>query len=122
MQLNLQRQLTVFEWLQMPKEIQELFKKWFNIPRSGGAVVIANRVVSDGHTNEDLSAVSLASLQAFNHSTETHWDNLLQETINKMENYIDGNPIVESQPTEPDRAEQGTTHRPGRPKKVKETA
>src|ERR1051326_8294804 len=92
MELNLKRQLTPFEWLQMPKEARDLFIKWFNIPRSGGSIVVNNEVVSDGHTIADLSAVSLQSLQAFLHTDETHWDKLLQLTINQMENYIDGNP------------------------------
>jgi hypothetical protein len=88
--INLKRQLTPFEWLQMPVEVRSLFIKWFKIPRTGGAIVQGDKVLSDGHNIEDLSVVSLASLQAFLHTDETHWDNLLQLTINKMENYIDG--------------------------------
>ena len=90
---NLKRQLTPFEWLQMPVEIRSLFIKWFKIPRTGGAIVQGDKVLSDGHTIEDLSVVSLASLQVFLRTDETHWDNLLQLTINKMENYIDGEPV-----------------------------
>jgi len=96
MQINLKRQLTQFEWLQLPKEVQFLFKKWFSIPRTGGAIVVNDKVISDGHTNEDLSAVSLGSLQAFLHTDDDHWDNLLKETINKMENYIDGNEVSDN--------------------------
>ena len=87
--INLKRQLTPFEWLQMPVEVRSLFIKWFKIPRTGGAIVQGDKVLSDGHTIEDLSVVSLASLQAFLHTDETHWDNLLQLTINKMGKKMD---------------------------------
>lgn len=90
-EFNIKRQLTVFEWLQMPLAVRQLFIKWFNIKRTGGAIVEGSRVVSDGHTIEDLSVVSLKSLQVFLHTEDDHWDKLLHLTINKMENYIDGN-------------------------------
>jgi len=115
--INLKRQLTPYEWLQFPMQIRDLFIKWFSIPRTGGSQVIGDKVISDGHTIEDLSKVSLASLQAYLHTDETHWDKLLQDTINKMENYLDDNP-VNTTPTESPRVEQGTVGKKrGRPKK-----
>lgn len=116
MELQLKRQLTPYEWLQMPKEIQNLFKKWFLIPRSGGAIVVQDKVISDGHTIEDLSVVSLKSLQAFLHTDDDHWDNLLKLTINKMENYIDGNPNQIAEPADTRLNTSTVGKKRGRPK------
>ena len=120
MDTNIKRQLTPFEWLQMPVEVRSLFIKWFKIPRTGGAIVQGDKVLSDGHTIEDLSVVSLASLQAFLHTDETHWDNLLQFTINKMENYIDGELEAASVATENSGPFTPAVSKRGRPPKAKE--
>lgn len=115
-ELNLKRQLVPYEWLQFPPEIKSLFKKWFNIPRTGGSMVVGDKVISDGHTIEDLSVVSLKSLQSFLHTDDDHWDNLLKMTINKMENYIDDNPISG---TENSGVEQGTVNKTSGVEKAK---
>lgn len=118
-EIKIKRQLVPFEWLQMPKLIQELFIKWFKISRTGGAIVVDNKIISDGHTNEDLAVVSLESLQAFLHTDETHWDKLLQLTINKMENYVESNPANQSASEAP-RIDAGTVGKKrGRPSKKK---
>lgn len=119
MEINLKRQLTPFEWLQLPQEARTLFKETFKIPRTGGSIVVDNRVISDGHTIEDLGAVSLKSLQEYLGTTEDHWDRLLQLTINKMEN---GNSdFTGTTSGQVAAVDQGTTgKRRGRPK-VKET-
>ncbi len=126
MELKIKRQLTVFEWLQLPQEVRNLFIKWFNIPRTGGAIVTGNVVQSDGYTQQDLSTVSLESLQAFLHTDDDHWDNLLQLTINNMESYVQSNNIT-AQPTSESQSastgvEQRTTGKKrGRPKIKKAT-
>lgn len=86
MEINLKRQLTPFEWLQLPTVAQDLLKAHFNIPKTGGAVVIGNIRQSDGHTINDLSVVNLKALQGFLITDDSHWDNLLVNTINKLEN------------------------------------
>lgn len=121
MQLNLQRQLTTFEWLQLPDNIKSLFKTTFEIPRTGGSMVIGNKVVSDGHTNEDLSRVSLDSLQKYLDTTDDHWDRLLQLTINKMENpNVNVSTTQDNEPAP--RTVEGTVNKPGRKKKSQQTA
>lgn len=117
MEINLRRQLTPFEWLQLPPDIRRMFKETFNIPRSSGTVVIGDRVESDGHTIDDLSRVSLKSLQEYLGTEEDHWDRLLQLTINKMENGNDKelDPAIAESP----RVEQGTVSGKRRGPKVK---
>lgn len=90
MEINIKRQMTPFEWLQLPTEAKNLFKEIFKIPRSAGTIVIGDQVISDGHTNEDLSRVSLLSLQEYLKTIDDHWDNLLKLTINKMERTKNG--------------------------------
>jgi hypothetical protein len=118
-EINLKRQLVPYEWLQLPVPIRNLFKATFQIPRSGGSNVIGDKIVSDGHTIDDLSRVSLKSLQEYLGTTETHWDKLLQLTINKMELPDNGNAEITT-PESP-RVEPPTVSRRGRPKKIKET-
>jgi len=115
--INLKRQLTQFEWLQLPLEVRQQFIKWFNIPRSGGAIVTGNVLQSDGHTLDDLSRVSLASLQAFLHTEETHWDKLLHLTINKMENPDEPTSSDTTNDTKQDVRPESPSPKRGRPKK-----
>lgn len=124
MEINLKRQLTTFEWLQFPLEVKAMFKETFNIPRSAGTIVTGNVVQSDGHTNEDLSRVSLQSLQEYLGTTEDHWDKLLQLTINKMENPNDITSVTIEEPgvaNDESIVVQGTTSKAGRGKKAKKT-
>ena len=125
-EINIKRQLSPYEWLQLPIEVRNLFKVTFQIPRTGGAIVNNNRLESDGHTYQDLSVVSLKSLQEYLGTDETHWDKLLQLTINKMELPDNGNAEIITDPisgfsTENSRVEQRAVGRRGRPKKVEET-
>lgn len=114
MEINLKRQLTQFEWLQLPPKAKELFKETFNIKRTGGSIVVDNRLISDGHTNDDLSVVSLKTLQEYLGTTEDHWDKILQLTINKMENpNADKDPISGF--------ESGTVSKSRRSSKVKKS-
>lgn len=84
--MDFKRQLTPYEWLQMPRELRILFRETFNIPRSGGTIVTGNKIESDGYTVEDLSRVSLKTLQDYLGTENDHWDQLLQLIINKMKN------------------------------------
>lgn len=95
-----------------------LFKETFGIQRSAGSIVVGDRVVSDGHTIDDLSVVSLKSLQEYLGTTEDHWDKLLQLTINKMEN---PNVDTNNNPEPTSEVEQGPVSKGRRGKKAKET-
>ena len=116
-EINLKRQLTPFEWLQLPVEIRNLFKATFQIPRSGGSIVNNNKLESDGHTIQDLSKVSLKSLQEYLSTDETHWDKLLQLTINKMEDKENGNAEIAASTD----LDEGTVSKKRGTKKVKIT-
>ncbi len=121
MEISLKRQLTQFEWLQLPMKARDLFIQTFDIPRTGGAIVNNNVLQSDGHTMEDLSRVSLKALQEYLGTTEDHWDKLLQLTINKMEN-PNVTPKEYDFAPEPDvRPESPTVGKRGRKAKVKQT-
>jgi hypothetical protein len=58
-------QVTIPQWLQIPRELRGRIVEIFKIPRSGGTVVIDNVVTTDGYTHEDLSLLSLPVLQEY---------------------------------------------------------
>lgn len=120
-EINIKRQLLPQEWLQMPIEIRNLFKITFQIPRTGGAIVNNNRLESDGHTTQDLSVVSLKSLQEYLGTTEDHWDKLLQLTINKMEEPDNGNAEINDNNSPTEVVRQTAISKPGRKAKIKAT-
>ncbi len=116
MEINLKRQLTPFEWNQFSMEIKGMFKETFKIPRSAGTVVMGNEVLSDGHTVQDLSAVSLSSLQQYLETDDDHWDNLLKLTINKMERNVNGSTNNQPKPvTKHETTDRIVKRKPGRP-------
>lgn len=119
--MDFKRQLTPYEWLQMPRELRILFRETFNIPRSGGTIVTGNKIESDGYTVEDLSRVSLKTLQDYLGTENDHWDQLLQLTINKMKNGDDKelDPELTNESTG---VNEGTVSRRGRKPKTKEAS
>lgn len=61
----IKHQLTVPQWLELAPEIRQKLISLFNIPRSTGASTVNNVVISDGHTHEDLSAISTEKMKVF---------------------------------------------------------
>jgi len=58
-------------WINLPKETKEVLIKAFDIPRTGITEIVDQRVVNDGYSEADLSAISLEKMIAYIGSTET---------------------------------------------------
>lgn len=52
-------------WIDLPKEVREHLVKTFSINKSGITEIRDQTVVSDGHTNEDLTAVTAEKMSAY---------------------------------------------------------
>lgn len=86
-------QLTIPQWLGLPIHVRDRLKILFNIPKSAGSMVENNKVISDGHTNEDLLRVSLEAMQTYLGSTETEFYALLNQVVEKIEKEINNEEI-----------------------------
>lgn len=58
-------QLYTQYWLDLPKETKAHLVKIFNIPKTGITEVRDQTVVQDGHTNDDLKAVTCENMAAY---------------------------------------------------------
>ncbi len=77
-------QLTIPQWLDLPFEIRQKLKEIFKIPRSTGSHVVGSQIISDGHTHNDLSVVSIEAMQVFTESKGENFWELLDATIKKV--------------------------------------
>ena len=50
--------ISVYQWLTIPSDIRNQLIDIFDIPMSSNTIVEDNQVVSDGHTTEDLFAIT----------------------------------------------------------------
>lgn len=80
--------LPVNEWVKLPAEVRAKFISHFKIPRSGvGHINYTGQgaiVTSDGHTYEDLKAVTIKEMQRLLKSKETDYYTLLNSVIEKF--------------------------------------
>lgn len=58
-------QLTQPQWLALPADVKAQLKVAFGVPRSEGARVDDNKVISDGHNHNDLAVITLERMQDF---------------------------------------------------------
>lgn len=79
--------LSTATWLELPEATRAQLRIDFSIPQTGGREVYGKRLVSDGTTPENLRAITLEKLQAYNNnSVSTDFHLLFQTTVNKIEN------------------------------------
>lgn len=83
----IKHQLTIPQWLSLPPELKSRLKEIFAIPRSTGAQIMDNKVLSDGHTHEDLAHITVEKMQKFlsckEGDSEDFWD-LFHEVLVKL--------------------------------------
>lgn len=70
-------------WISLPKEVREHLVSIFDIPRSGITEIRDQTVLSDGHTNEDLKAISAERMGAYTGDTTAAFPMLWELTIVK---------------------------------------
>lgn len=58
-------------WIELPKEVKNRLIEVFQIPLTGITEIIDQRVVCDGHTGQDLMAITHDKMNAYIGSQET---------------------------------------------------
>lgn len=87
--MAIERLLTRYIWLKFSNEQRLLMRSLFNIPKSGGVVMVGNVMESDGSNEADLKAVNVESMQAFLESDEKDFDLLLSFTVDKIDSLLE---------------------------------
>lgn len=93
--------ISVPQWLQLDSRVRTKLKEVFNIQRSGvGHVNYTGQgpqVTSDGHTHEDLKAISVEAMQKYLGRLDTDYFDLFNAVL---EHIGDGlRPVEDKQPT-----------------------
>ncbi len=65
-------------------EVRNELKQIFGIPRSRGSQVDNNKVVSDGHTHEDLANITVEKMQAYTGSADAEFFHLFELVLIKL--------------------------------------
>lgn len=52
-------------WMSLPRDIRHQLVKDFNIPRTGASEVRDEHVITDGHTNSDLTVFTKESMASY---------------------------------------------------------
>jgi len=81
-------QLSPNQWLQLPMAVRAELKQIFNIPRSKGTILEGNVVKSDGHTFEDLAAITVEGMREFTGLDSTDFMTLFNETVLQVEDSL----------------------------------
>lgn len=84
--IDINKQLLPQEWMHLPQEVKRYMKELFGIKQTGHVEVFDNKVVTDGHTTEDLMAISVTKMQLFTGSDNENFRELLTLTIDKIQN------------------------------------
>lgn len=78
-------QLTTTQWLGLPMDVRTRLKEVFGIPRSEGARIEDNRVMSDGHSHRDLSVVTVERMQEYlGNPRQKDFFKLLDQVLSKV--------------------------------------
>lgn len=84
------------QWLQLKKSTRDALVKIFKIPQSTYTHVVNNVVESDGHTFDDLKAISIESMRELTHSASESFEEQFKLIISMVES--DGSVSPEAQP------------------------
>lgn len=76
--------MTPSQWLSLDYPIRAKLVEIFNVQRSSGTQVIDSRVVSDGHTYDDLQAINVESMQAYLQTTVEDFYSLLNKVVDQI--------------------------------------
>lgn len=58
-------QLNTAQWISLPYKTRQKLVEIFDIPRSKFTEVEGNVIVTDGHTNQDLEAITVEAMQGY---------------------------------------------------------
>lgn len=75
-------------WLTIEKEVRDELVDIFSIPRSRGSETENTsgvwKVVSDGHTSQDLTAINIETLQKYLTTESTDFFKMLDAAVSKI--------------------------------------
>lgn len=83
-------QLGQGQWVSLPFETRLKLIDIFGIKRSGGVIMADNRVLSDGHTDKDLSVLNVEAMQKYLGVDEADFFklfNLVLDRLQKLEDF-----------------------------------
>src|SRR5574343_35013 len=78
------------QWVSLPFETRLKLIDIFGIKRSGGVIMADNRVLSDGHTDKDLSVLNVEAMQKYLGVDEADFFklfNLVLDRLQKLEDF-----------------------------------
>lgn len=78
-------QITTPQWLSLPNEVRAKLKVVFGIPRSEGARIEDNKVMSDGHNHRDLTAITVEKMQDYTGSKQVDFFKLFDLTLDRIQ-------------------------------------
>lgn len=78
-------QITPPQWLQLSMPVRGRLVQIFNIPRSKGTVLEGNVVKSDGHTFDDLTAITVEGMQNYLGTDDHDFMTLFNKVIEGIE-------------------------------------
>lgn len=84
--IDINTQILPQEWMHFSQEVKDHMRELFGIKKSGHVEVLDNKVVTDGHTLEDLQSVSVTKMQLYTSSKSDNFRELLTLTIEKIQN------------------------------------
>lgn len=94
-------QIYPHEWIQLSQETRAKLADTFGIKKSGGVMVVDNKIISDGYSPTDLAELSTKVLQEFtNKPQEEDYVKLLNMAIDKI-NGVHVMPIEQVKGPEP---------------------
>lgn len=94
-------QITTPQWLSLPTDVRSKLKVVFGIPRSEGARIEDNKVMSDGHNHRDLTAITVEKMQDYTGSKQQDFFKLFDLTLDKIQ-AESSTTVEQAAPTQPE--------------------
>lgn len=94
----LQPSISEHQWVELPQALRNKLVLLFDIPKTGGVTIYANKVQSDGHTHRDLQAITVEKMKLYlgkGYEDDNNYFDLLENVIQKLN--IDETTLVEKE-------------------------
>jgi hypothetical protein len=91
-------QLSEPQWLQLDETIRRKLIQLFDIPQSGGRIIYASKLTSDGHTFKDLAVITIEKMQQYlgeGFESDTNYFDLFENVVAKLKD--DNKTLVEKE-------------------------
>jgi len=78
-----------FAWVQLPQEVRVRIAAKLKIPRSEPVHIHGGKVMSDGHSSQDLATVSLEKLKEVTKSKLENFDRIFETLVKQVNDEIE---------------------------------